>query len=825
MVHLKSKIKKVDQISLDNGDCLLFCRTEHNCQPSGFGRVGAGQTDDFVNLPSMELIESQEADIPSCTVNISDCEANPSLQHDDTTTLTSTEMTNDEVPESGDLLSLLSGEPLSVRDVTIVIQAYVSRHKLSNAAANGLLMILNRLFSVPLPKDIRQLQDGILSDKIQTVTSFYCNTCLCKTTQTSSNEKCLQIGCTGHTSCAFTYVPVENMIALKFQDSEFVGNLLNKEENNQEISESNYITCVFDCHRYKSLSSTNDFGDSKYNLTWRISIDGVPISNSSNVSAWPIFLTVNELPAHLKRRHALLAGVWVGNKKPNISSIMEPVCEIFNGLFKEGIMVTLPDGSRVRSRSALFSFHADLPARAQVLNMNQYNGKFSCAHCVSEGETFKTSGGGSVRIFRGTEFEQRTMQMVKEAADSAILSGKDIEGIKGPSVLLSVQHFDIVNATSIDYMHQVLLGIIRSFLKLWFNSTSHKEVYYCGKQSDEFDRRIAMIKPPDFIHRTPRSIATLKHWKASEYRTFLLFYMIPCLQGILPSVYLEHSALLATGVYHLSKEVISPEDILLSQDCFKDFVSLVPTLYSPKLMTLNVHALLHLGDITKSLGSLADNSNFDFEDLMGEVKDCVHGTQYYHKQIVNKILVRHYLPQLSYSLSPQAQEVYHSVTNTSRITAKRVRCNGFDLLGNPIEYNCKNPLLFESLESDLQFFSRMYVGKMLLCSRVYTRQKKRINYCVEYEADCDSGQLQFGLIDCFVFDKHMCCAILTKLLITPQSLLSGNIIKNRFTYLTNVSETREEILLSVSKIKSKCLLIDIGDSFCVCKPPNMAEWS
>lgn len=49
--------------------------------------------------------------------------------------------------------------------------------------------------------------------------------------------------------------------------------------------------------------------------------------------------------------------------------------------------------------------------------------------------------------------------------------------------------------------------------------------------------------------------------EAPEYKHFLLFYLIPCIDGILPQVYLEHATLLSTGTYLLSKQEILAEDV------------------------------------------------------------------------------------------------------------------------------------------------------------------------------------------------------------------------------------------------------------------------
>lgn len=67
---------------------------------------------------------------------------------------------------------------------------------------------------------------------------------------------------------------------------------------------------------------------------------------------------------------------------------------------------------------------------------------------------------------------------------------------------------------SIDYMHCILLGVMRLLFRLWTSSSNHRELWYIGNQITTLDNRLCSIKPPNEIQRTPRSIEfTLKFWK------------------------------------------------------------------------------------------------------------------------------------------------------------------------------------------------------------------------------------------------------------------------------------------------------------------------
>ena len=49
-----------------------------------------------------------------------------------------------------------------------------------------------------------------------------------------------------------------------------------------------------------------------------------------------------------------------------------------------------------------------------------------------------------------------------------------VYGVKGYSVLHLLKTFDIIEGNPIDYMHCVLLGVVKKLFKLWFNSTYHR---------------------------------------------------------------------------------------------------------------------------------------------------------------------------------------------------------------------------------------------------------------------------------------------------------------------------------------------------------------
>ena len=189
----------------------------------------------------------------------------------------------------------------------------------------------------------------------------------------------------------------------------------------------------------------------------------------------------------------------------------------------------------------------------------------------------------------------RTPKNVEKCSRESYRSGDKKEGINPPgSCLQTLRHFNIVDGVGIDYMHCVLLNIVRLLINLWFDSSHHLQLWSCSKKIADADRKLLSIKPPSTITRTPRSLTERKYWKASEYRAFLFYYSLPVMMGLLPTEYFEHFSLLCHGIYILNSTTISTSDLNKANKLLHRFYYLFASLYSERYLTLNLHQLVHL---------------------------------------------------------------------------------------------------------------------------------------------------------------------------------------------------------------------------------------
>jgi hypothetical protein len=148
------------------------------------------------------------------------------------------------------------------------------------------------------------------------------------------------------------------------------------------------------------------------------------------------------------------------------------------------------------------------------------------------------------------------------------------------------------------------------------------------------------MKPPNEIHRLPRSLQTRKFWKASEYKSFLLFYSPVILKDILPHRYFAQWLLLVKVTHIMLQLRISHEDLQLANMCLLKFVNMVTTLYRNQYVSYNVHLMIHLARSVAHWGPLWNSSAFIFEDLYGKLLSFYHGTQSVADQMFTRFLER-----------------------------------------------------------------------------------------------------------------------------------------------------------------------------------------
>ncbi|CAG5085086.1 Protein of unknown function, partial [Cotesia congregata] len=254
---------------------------------------------------------------------------------------------------------------------------------------------------------------------------------------------------------------------------------------------------IYDGQNYPDLCKPGKFLENWHNFSFTFNTDGCSVSESSRTSAWPIFIQINELPPHMRKKYILLAGIYVDDHHPPMSNFLRPFIVEMKKLFKTGITWNPTDTTEVTSRMIVVTSSLDSPARSDVTCMTRFNGYFGCLYCYVPGKTLKQ--GKLVYPLEQSFGELRLDSQIRADTKYAFKECIKINGIKGISPLISLPLFNIRRGVVVETMHAVFLGVVQL----------HKP-YYIGDPNTlkAIDYYLFMIKPPSRRSRKPRSIKT-----------------------------------------------------------------------------------------------------------------------------------------------------------------------------------------------------------------------------------------------------------------------------------------------------------------------------
>jgi len=241
------------------------------------------------------------------------------------------------------------------------------------------------------------------------------------------------------------------------------------------------------------------------------------------------------------------------------------------------------------------------------------------------------------------------------------------------------------------------------------------------------DKRPTSIRVPDVISQKPRTLEDRAHWKATEFRAWLLHFSVPVLMEILPPPYQQHYSLMVTAMSLLVSEKISHKVLSDAEKIIDLFCKELGTLYGEKAMTMNAHQLRHFVYFVRLYGPLWVYSCFGFENMNGCLTSLIHGTRHNAEQVAFALSVLRNLPSLVTKLNPSLNS-----SSVMKFT-KRLSCEhsssalsfecqpGYFFLGKPKSEHLKP----EHREALSTFFACQ--GMFLLANKVdlYYRLKMR----------------------------------------------------------------------------------------------------
>ena len=230
-----------------------------------------------------------------------------------------------------------------------------------------------------------------------------------------------------------------------------------------------------------------------------------------------------------------------------------------------------------------------------------------------------------------------TCSQIEERDDTLYARGEE-SNQTGISPLVNL--VSLKDAFPFEYMHLVCLGVMKRLVQSYF--TTKHGLFRChvtASMMSKLEENVCIfqnILPREF-QRKVRSFKNHCYFKATEYRTLLLYTRPVFLKNILPHLYYQHFLLLHFSIYVF----ISPRFSHLHEHakcCIDRFLYDLGGLFNSSAYTYNAHCLSHLYNFVKLLGPLDNFSSFPYENFLHSLNKRIKSGTFVLSQSVNSLL-------------------------------------------------------------------------------------------------------------------------------------------------------------------------------------------
>lgn len=341
-------------------------------------------------------------------------------------------------------------------------------------------------------------------------------------------------------------------------------------------------------------------------------IDGVAVfKKGEEVGAtWPLLGRISNLPG----RPILLFGYYCGKKKPQEPIFLKRFVEEFNELFFNYEF----NGERVH---LVWNFTImDLQAVTYIHGIPGPTAKVACLYCNAKAKTRRVNG--KLKVIHPLKIGRR----LRTDDDFRSKRFPNFHRYESPLV----HHFGVkfVSKTLIDVMHCVYIGNVNRLVTKWFNGLGkYGKPIYSARVKAAISNEILRIHQYicSEFNRKPGRLELLGTYKATEWRTILLFIGVICFKGFIPSQHYNHFMKLHVAMTILTDEELYREMNEVARELLEEYVKDADRIYPDgTLSTHNLHLLLHLAQQSFLNGPVETFSSFDFESFMCPFKRNFH---------------------------------------------------------------------------------------------------------------------------------------------------------------------------------------------------------
>ena len=360
-----------------------------------------------------------------------------------------------------------------------------------------------------------------------------------------------------------------------------------------------------------------------------LNTDGLPCYKSVNTHIWPI---LGSWFSFGKVTKPFVIGVFYGIERyRRLDDFLSDFVRDYNECRTAGF--TVKDRHFTVKIKAVV---CDAPARAFLKNVWNHSSSYPCERCHVKGD----------RCFNDEEAPKRTNKTV-------LIMNKSHN--KGPTPL-SKCGIKLVSEFVLDYMHLVLLGVVKRLLFLWlYNKFDKPKVRIKPSTVRSISARLLSYIEycPKEFSRKPRSLSEWRMFKATELRTFLLYTgMVALKDKVHINVYKNFLLLVCAMRIFLSSHYCSINAYIeQARTMLLLFVKHYRGLYGPEHVVYNVHNLIHVHKDAKKFGNLDNVSAFPFENHLQCFKKMVRSGNNTMQQLIRRIDEEERYGMLTYNVA------------------------------------------------------------------------------------------------------------------------------------------------------------------------------
>ena len=632
----------------------------------------------------------------------------------------------------------------------------------------------------------------------------------------------------------FVHLPISEQV------QQILGNRDLVRQMRKECGESDVVSGNI----YKRLRARGVIGDNDVTLQWNI--DGFRPFKSSKATMWPIQACINELPPLTRRANMLLCGLYYGKSKPDTDVILKPFVDELQTLHTVGMNCNIAGYGVHLVKVHTLICSVDSKVRAPLQGLMKFNSLFGCSFCLTR-STSVEHGGGFAQIYdwglgppRTSEQYILALRRLENYNATHNRHKSNVEGVKRGSVVVLLPVFHIIKSFVPDYRHAALEGVVVSFWKHWTNSDYEGELWYLSRAKRmALNSKLETIVPPAELTRPRGTLDDIALWKASEIKSFLLYYSLPCLKDLLPDRYWRHWLLLVYSMTVFLREKIIPEAFFEAQDAISRFVDDIKVLYPNcrSLYTFNTHLLLHFPKAVQNYGSLWSSSTFPFEHFNGVLTRLINGTQSVPMQVCRSFVRLRQVSQVSASVfshessSDVGKSLYYSMLSKYTSSQSHLYYNGLRLFGSPEMYTLSlvekvsvERLLGRRVEGKAKSYRRMIIRGTVFHSSAYESLSVRDNSIAKMNNGVLVSIHRIILVKIFNSLEVFCVIVCELLQNVYEEICRNNVLDISASEILHTCRVSKRIVSFIPQnILSKCVSVPYGNDICVIPIVNVTE--